>query len=70
MFSCSCTQTVCSIYIDRVILVLWLFAVSRYSVSANLSLESEEDISSELQLFKQAGGGTVCDVTCIGIRIE
>ena len=31
-------------------------------------LDSVEDAVSELKLFRQAGGGTVCDVTITGIR--
>ena len=39
-----------------------------YSVPANLVLDSEEEAISELNLFKQAGGVSLCDVTCTGIR--
>ena len=31
-------------------------------------LDSVSDAVSELKLFQQAGGGTVCDVTITGIR--
>ena len=40
----------------------------RYSVKENLRLKSEEDIISELKIYKNLGGGTICDVTSIGIR--
>ena len=33
-------------------------------------IDSEEDITDELKLYKKAGGGTVCDVTSIGIRLK
>lgn len=39
----------------------------RYSVTSNLVLEVD-DIIPELKLFKEAGGGCVCDLTSIGIR--
>ena len=42
--------------------------LSRYSVNANLTIESKEDIISELKLYKRAGGGTLCDLTSIGLR--
>ena len=29
----------------------------------------EEDVIEELKLFKKAGGGCVCDLTSIGIRL-
>ena len=34
----------------------------------NLVLDSISDAVSELKLFQQAGGGTICDVTITGIR--
>ena len=40
----------------------------RYAVKKNLVLDSISDAISELQLFHQAGGGTICDVTTVGIR--
>ena len=40
----------------------------RYSAKKNLVLDSVSDAVSELKLFQQAGGGTVCDVTITGIR--
>ena len=33
-------------------------------------LDSISDAVSELKLFQQAGGGTVCDVTTMGIRCK
>ena len=36
----------------------------------NLVLDSISDAVSELMLFHQAGGGTICDVTTIGIRCK
>ncbi len=40
----------------------------RYSVSANLRVDSADDIISELQFYRLAGGGTVCDVTPNSMR--
>ena len=40
----------------------------RYAVKKNLALDSISDAVSELQLFHEAGGGTICDVTTVGIR--
>ena len=34
----------------------------------NILVDSKDDMISELQLFKRAGGGTVCDVAPIGLR--
>ncbi len=45
-----------------------LLCLSRYSVSANLTIDSKDDIVSELKLYKQAGGGTLCDLSPIGLR--
>ena len=28
-----------------------------------------EEVISELKLFKQAGGGTLCDVSGVGVRL-
>ena len=36
----------------------------------NLVLDSISDAVSELQLFHGAGGGTICDVTTMGIRCK
>ena len=33
-----------------------------------MTLDSDDDAIEELKLFKQAGGGTVCDLTVRGIR--
>lgn len=33
-------------------------------------LDSVSDAVSELKLFRQAGGGTICDVTTVGIRCK
>ena len=43
---------------------------TRFSIRANLTLKNEEEASKELKLFKLAGGGTVCDVTTLGIRTK
>ena len=43
---------------------------TRFSIRANLILESDEEASKELKLFKLAGGGAVCDVTTLGIRTK
>ena len=40
----------------------------RYSVRENLKSKNEEEIISELKLYKQLGGGTLCDLTSIGLR--
>ena len=40
----------------------------RYSVKENLQINSEEDIISELKIYKKLGGATICDLACIGIR--
>ncbi len=34
----------------------------------NLIVENEQDIIPELELYKKAGGGTVCDVSPTGVR--
>jgi len=44
--------------------------VYRYSVRANLVLDSEEEAIEELKLLKKAGGASVCDVTSLGIRTK
>ena len=36
----------------------------------NLIIDNEDEIVDELKLFKQAGGGTLCDLTVTGIRIK
>ena len=40
----------------------------RYSIKENIQMRNEEDIISELKIYKQLGGGTVCDLTSIGLR--
>ena len=42
----------------------------RFALKKNLILDSISDAVSELQLFNQAGGGTICDVTTVGIRCK
>ena len=56
-------------------LLLWLIKsmhlpiyILRYSARKNLVLDSVSEAVSELKLFHQAGGGTICDVTTVGIR--
>ena len=39
-----------------------------FAAKNNLVLDSVDDAVSELKFFRQAGGGTVCDVTITGIR--
>lgn len=39
-----------------------------YSVRKNLSLDSKEDAVSELELYRKAGGRTICDVAPKGLR--
>ena len=34
----------------------------------NLQMKNEEDIISELRIYKRLGGGTLCDLTSIGLR--
>jgi phosphotriesterase-related protein len=41
-----------------------------YSTIDNLCVDSEDDLIHELQLYKQAGGSTLCDLTVTGIRIN
>ena len=43
---------------------------TRYALKNNLILDSISDAVSELQLFHEAGGGTICDVTIVGIRCK
>ena len=45
-------------------------SINSYSVQKNLVLESIQDAVSEVKLFRQAGGGTICDVTTVGIRCK
>ena len=33
-------------------------------------LDSVQDAVSEIKLFREAGGGTICDVTTVGIRCK
>ena len=40
------------------------------SVADNLLIDSEDEIISELNQFKSAGGGTVCDLNIHGIRFQ
>ena len=51
----------------RIIIIKFL-SFCRYAVKKNLALDSISDAVSELQLFHEAGGGTICDVTTVGIR--
>lgn len=39
-----------------------------YGVKANLLVDDIAEIISELTMFKQAGGGTLCDVSPFGVR--
>ena len=41
-----------------------------YSVPCNLLVESEDEVISELKLFKAAGGETVCDVSPSDVRLK
>ena len=45
-------------------------SINSYSVRKNLVLESIQDAVSEVKRFRQAGGGTICDVTTVGIRCK
>ena len=40
----------------------------RYGVKKNLVVDNVEEVIDELKLFKLAGGGTVCDVSPVGVR--
>ena len=43
----------------------------RYSVASNLLTDSVEEVIDELKLYKEAGGGTVCDLSVSGrLRVE
>ena len=44
--------------------------ITRYSVKNNLSLTSLELLSSELQLYRNAGGHSIVDVTPISLRYK
>lgn len=39
-----------------------------YGVKTNLIVDDVEEVISELRLFKEAGGGTVCDISPVGVR--
>ena len=39
-----------------------------YGVKTNLIVDDVEEVISELKLFKQAGGGTLCDISPVGVR--
>ena len=41
-----------------------------YSVRSNLLVDNEEEVISELKLFKQAGGGTLCDISASEVRVN
>ena len=47
-----------------------MFIINRNSFSINLTLDNEDDIIEDLKLFKESGGGTLCELTVHGIRIE
>ena len=49
------------------LLLSWLFC--RYGVKENLVVDNVEEVVHELKLFKRAGGGTVCDVSPVGVRL-
>lgn len=36
----------------------------------NLVVDNVDDVISELKFFKQVGGGAVCDISPIGVRLE
>ena len=40
----------------------------RYSVRKNLVMDEVEEMQRELEMFKTAGGATVCELSCTGIR--
>ena len=40
----------------------------RYSVRQNLVMNRVEEMEQELRFFKQAGGGTICELSVTGIR--
>ena len=50
--------------------MLRFFPLFSYSVRDNLVVENADEIIEELKLYRRAGGGTLCDVTSIGIRIK
>ena len=45
-----------------------LFYICSYGVKANLVVDDIAEVISELKLFKQAGGGTLCDISPFGVR--
>ena len=65
-----CPQSVCrnSMYMHTTVSCVTLW--SRYAVRKNLVLDSVSDAVAELKLFREAGGGAVCDVTTVGIRCK
>ena len=64
--TCTCTEKTFELHA----LSLSYTRIYSYSVKTNLMLDNEEEAISELKLFKQAGGGTLCDVTTVGIRFK
>lgn len=49
-------------------LVCGISLSNSYGVMTNLIVDDVEEVISELKQFKQAGGGTVCDISPVGVR--
>ncbi|XP_064405366.1 phosphotriesterase-related protein-like [Halichondria panicea] len=41
-----------------------------YAVRSNLFVDNVEEVASELALFKSLGGGALCDVSPVGVRVK
>ena len=39
-----------------------------YSVQRNLVMDDVQEMARELEMFRAAGGATVCELSCIGVR--
>ena len=44
--------------------------VDSYSVSGNLLLDDPDEMAAEVEPFKQAGGGTICELSVVGMRCD
>ena len=51
-------------------LITFILQIYSYSAKENLLVDNEADMLEELRLYKQAGGGTLCELTVTGIRIN
>lgn len=46
------------------------FLPCSYSVSSNLQMSDADEMLEELRLFKAAGGGTICELSVVGMRCD